>query len=135
MAAPSSSPSLRSLALPAPLAAAWKHRIYGTLLRVVGGLVLLRVGLGIVLSPDPPLGVYLNGIVVGSLYGLMAIGLILVYRGTRVINFAQASMGASTATLAYVLTTNRKFPYLLSVAILLVTSLALGALIELIFVR
>jgi branched-subunit amino acid ABC-type transport system permease component len=34
------------------------------------------------------------GIATGAIYGLFAVGLVLVYETTRVLNFAQAELGA-----------------------------------------
>jgi ABC-type branched-subunit amino acid transport system ATPase component/ABC-type branched-subunit amino acid transport system permease subunit len=47
-----------------------------------------------------PLGVWLQGLVVGSLNALVVLGLMLVHRANRVVNLAQASMGAFPAALA-----------------------------------
>ena len=33
------------------------------------------------------------GIISGGIYGLMAVGLVLVFKGTRVLNFAQVEVG------------------------------------------
>ena len=44
-----------------------------------------------------PLGIVLIGVVVGSLYGLVATGIVLVYRANRVVNFAQAEFGSVAA--------------------------------------
>ncbi len=46
-----------------------------------------------------PLGVYGLGVVTGSLLALNAIGLVLVYRSNRIINFAQVAVGGVGATL------------------------------------
>ncbi len=45
-----------------------------------------------------PLGVYGLGVVTGSLFALNAIGLVLVYRSNRIINFAQVAVGGVGAT-------------------------------------
>jgi len=42
-----------------------------------------------------------SGIVLGAVYGLFALGIVLVYRGTRVINFAAPEVGAFALFLAY----------------------------------
>ncbi len=47
-----------------------------------------------------PLGVTLQGAVLGLLNAMVVLGLILVYRANRVINFAQASIGAFPAATA-----------------------------------
>jgi len=35
-----------------------------------------------------------SGVAAGSLYAIVALGLVLLYRGTRVVNFAHAGFGA-----------------------------------------
>ncbi len=47
-----------------------------------------------------PLGVSLQGVVLGLLNALVVLGLILVYRANRVVNLAQASIGTFPATVA-----------------------------------
>ncbi|MHB8718499.1 MAG: ABC transporter permease [Candidatus Dormibacteria bacterium] len=42
---------------------------------------------------------FTGGIVLGAFYGLIALGMVLVYRSNRIINFAQVSMGAISVTL------------------------------------
>ena len=37
--------------------------------------------------------ILVNGLVVGAIYGLLALGIVLVYKGSRVLNFAQPEMG------------------------------------------
>ena len=57
-----------------------------------------------------PFGVVLLGMVLGSLTALTAMGLVLVYRASRVVNFAQAEIGGLATTVAVVLTTGFGFP-------------------------
>ncbi len=45
-----------------------------------------------------PGGTLVYGIIIGSLTALMAFGLALVYKANRVINFAQADLGAVPAS-------------------------------------
>lgn len=59
-----------------------------------------------------PTGLYLQGLVVGVLYGLMGIGLVLIYRANRIINFAQGELGAFAAVLASQLFTIFHWPFL-----------------------
>src|SRR5207247_1079320 len=47
-----------------------------------------------------PLGVVLLGVTLGSLTALTAMGLVLVYRASRVVNFAQAELGGLATTCA-----------------------------------
>jgi len=49
-----------------------------------------------------PLGIVVLGAALGSLTGLTAIGLVLVYRASRIVNFAQAALGAAAVDLLVV---------------------------------
>jgi ABC-type branched-subunit amino acid transport system permease subunit len=82
-----------------------------------------------------PLGVLINGAVLGMLYALLAFGLILVYRANRIVNFAHAGLGLVPAVTALLLVTNRHWPYLASVAVMLVGSALVGGIIELVMRR
>ena len=48
-----------------------------------------------------PVGVWVQGVVLGLLGALMAVGLGLVYRLNRVVNFAQGDLGSAPAVLAF----------------------------------
>ena len=89
----------------------------------------------VLFARNPPLGVFLNGIVVGSLYGAAAVGLVLVYRANRIISFAQAGLGAFPAGAALLLHTEHGWPYPAVVVVAVGGSLALGGLVELALIR
>ena len=80
-------------------------------------------------------GVVLQGVVLGGLQSLTAMGLVLVYRSTRVINFAQAEIGALAASVAVVMVTGFRLPYGVGVATGMVVAVATGALVERVVVR
>src|SRR2546423_13428943 len=69
-----------------------------------------------VIYPAPAAILFL-GVIVGSLSGLVAVGLVLVYRANRVINFAQGSLGGLSGVLAASLIVGPKWPYLLAVVV------------------
>jgi branched-chain amino acid transport system permease protein len=46
-----------------------------------------------------PAGVFVRGITVGLLSALAALGLALVYRANRIVNFAQTDLGSVPTTL------------------------------------
>ena len=75
------------------------------------------------------------GIVLSSLSALLALGLALVYRSHRVINFAQADLGAVPATLAVCLVTLSGWSYWVAVPLALAVAVVLGALVELVVIR
>ena len=74
-----------------------------------------------------PAGVVLQGIVLGSLTGLSAVGLVLVYRACRIVNFAQAALGSAAGVLATSLFQYRGWNYYASFAMGLVVAALVGA--------
>jgi ABC-type branched-subunit amino acid transport system ATPase component/ABC-type branched-subunit amino acid transport system permease subunit len=90
---------------------------------------------GAALPHGLPLGVVLLGVVLGGLQALTAMGIVLVYRATRAINFAQAEIGALAAGVATVLIAGSGLPYVVALPLGLVAALATGAVIDLVVVR
>jgi ABC-type branched-subunit amino acid transport system ATPase component/ABC-type branched-subunit amino acid transport system permease subunit len=88
-----------------------------------------------VLSRGLPPGVVLLGVVLGSLTALTAMGLVLVYRAARVINFAQVAIGSAAATLTYELATIWHWSYWASVGAGLAFAALLGAAVDLLVIR
>jgi branched-chain amino acid transport system permease protein len=82
-----------------------------------------------------PAGVVLLGAVFGSLYGLIAIGIVLIYQANRVVNFAQAELGAVAAVLAIELRIQYELNYFVAVAVGLIAAFLLGGLIDLLIMR
>ena len=82
-----------------------------------------------------PWGAALRGIVLGMLTALLALGLALVYRANRVLNFAQADLGSVPTSLAVALVVFSHWPYPVGFVVGLVVAVALGAIVELTIVR
>lgn len=61
----------------------------------VGGTVA-ALALALVLAP---VGVLAIGLITGLIYALLAIGLVLIYKASRFINFAHGQIGAFSALL------------------------------------
>jgi branched-chain amino acid transport system permease protein len=99
---------------------------------VVIVVALFAVGNTIDNGPNPFM---VGGIVNGTVFGLLAIGLVLVYKGTRVFNFAQGEFGTIAAYLLAVLLERARLPYWVSIAAALVATVALGVVIERLFLR
>lgn len=84
---------------------------------------------------EVPLVAVTLGLVTGLSYGLLALGIILVYRSSRVLNLAHGEIGAMAAAVVAVLVLDHGWPYwLAAVAALAVAGLA-GALVELVVIR
>jgi ABC-type branched-subunit amino acid transport system ATPase component/ABC-type branched-subunit amino acid transport system permease subunit len=80
-----------------------------------------------------PWGVVLLGLVLGSLSSLVALGLVLVYRAFRIVNFAQLAMGAGAAALGIVLYTGYHWPYVAAVGASLVMAVVIGLVVDALF--
>ena len=102
---------------------------------VGAGLVALFFVAGAVLPNGLPVGIVLLGIVLGGLQALTAMGIVLVYRATRAINFAQAEIGALAAGVATVLIAGSGLPYFAALPLGLLAAVATGALIDAVVVR
>ena len=82
-----------------------------------------------------PKGVVVQGIVLGSLTGLMAISMSLIYRINGIINFAQADLGVLPTVLGLSLLTYWSWPYAISLPISLVAAGVLGLAVEFLVIR
>ncbi|MBL7496349.1 ATP-binding cassette domain-containing protein [Frankia sp. CNm7] len=76
-----------------------------------------------------------DGAVSGLVIGLLAIGIVLVHRSSRVINFAVANMGLVGSVLFALLVVRWNVPYWIALVIALVVGTAFGALVDLAVVR
>ncbi|MDA8195751.1 MAG: branched-chain amino acid ABC transporter permease [Actinomycetota bacterium] len=65
----------------------------------------------------------------GLIYAVVAIGLVLIWRSTRVVNFAQAAMAMFSTYIAASLI-DRKVPYFLAFVIAIVFAFLLGSVVE-----
>ncbi|MFL5719360.1 MAG: ABC transporter permease subunit [Chloroflexota bacterium] len=84
---------------------------------------------------DAPQQVLADGAVNGLIYGLLAMGLVIVYKSTRVINFAVAAMGLPGALLTALVAVQYGLPHPLAWLVGLIAGAAFGATAELIVVR
>jgi branched-chain amino acid transport system permease protein len=82
-----------------------------------------------------PAGAWVRAMVIGLLTALLAVGLALVYRANRVLNFAQADLGFVPATLSVGLIVFSGLPYLFGFGVGAIAAIALGAVVEFAFVR
>ena len=95
---------------------------------ILGFLVLVEI-----IYPAPT-SILVLGLVNGSLSGLIAVGLVLVYRANRVVNFAQFDIGGAVAVLTALLI-GKGLSFWFAMPIGLITAVGLGALIEIVFIR
>lgn len=104
-------------------------------LTVVGIIALIMaMGAGDPTGPNPFVTL---GILNGAIYGLVAIGLVLVYKGTRVFNFAAGEFGTLGAFFVFYLF-DAEFlglPYGVAVILALIGALIVGLILERIVIR
>lgn len=79
--------------------------------------------------------VVFSGAVTGITYGIMAVGVVLIYRSSRIINLAIAEMGGFAAALLAFLVINHHVSYWIALPACVALGAAVGAVIELIVVR
>jgi branched-chain amino acid transport system permease protein len=75
-----------------------------------------------------------NGLITGSAYGLLALGLVLIYKSSGVFNFAQGEFGTVAVFVLYLLHIN-DVPYGLAMVGALVAALLMGLLTERLVIR
>ena len=71
------------------------------------------------------------GVSVGCVYALVALGFVLIYRATNVVNFAQGDFAMVGAFLMVALFETTHLPYWLSLVIVILAMLAFGVVFEL----
>lgn len=76
----------------------------------------------------------LNGVTLGVVYAAFALCLVLIFRATRIVNFAQGAQAMFSTYLAFELVT-RGQPYVVALAVALVSGFLLGAVVERVVVR
>ena len=75
-----------------------------------------------------------DGLSVGAIYSLLALGLVIVYRGTGHLNFAQGEMAMLSAFFAWWLSDNW-LPVWVAAVLCAVFAFALGAIVERVIIR
>src|SRR3954470_4631348 len=86
-------------------------------------------------SWDVTLEVVTIGVLTGLTYAVLAAGLVLVYRATRVVNFAHGEIGAFGAAILAKLVLDEHWNFFAALAVVLAIGGALGAAIELGVIR
>jgi branched-chain amino acid transport system permease protein len=75
------------------------------------------------------------GLVSGVIYGLAAVGLVMVYKGSRVFNFAQGEFGTVGMFVLFYFVESLSLPYPVAVLIALAAGALMGLLTERLVVR
>jgi len=105
--------------------------------RVLGWVLPLGLlACAVLVWPFPAtLGVIVNGALVGGRVALIALGIALVYRANRVINFSAGDLGQVPTMFAVLCVLTAGFPYWLGAATGLVAALLVGAVVEMAIIR
>ena len=82
-----------------------------------------------------PIGVVLTGVVLGTANGLLAIGLILIYRTNRIVNFAYGSLGSVAGLVGVQLYLRHGWNYFAAMGLAVVLGLVLGGVVEFLVIR
>ncbi|WP_442971667.1 ABC transporter permease subunit, partial [Rhodococcus sp. EPR-279] len=80
------------------------------------------------------LTILINGVTTGMIYAAFALALVLIWRSTRIVNFAQAPMAMITTYVALVVI-DAGYSYWIGFAVALLCGLLLGALTERLVIR
>jgi ABC-type branched-subunit amino acid transport system permease subunit len=88
-----------------------------------------------VLALSAPIGIVVQGTIVGLGYGLLAVGLVLIYRTNRVVNFAQGQVGVIAAVFLVKLTADFHVEYWFALVLSIGLAAAAGALSEMVLRR
>ena len=78
---------------------------------------------------------FVDGVALGSLYGLIGVALVLIYRSARIINFAAAAIGAVPAVTALLLNIQGYMSYLEALPIAFLGGPLVGAIADITIMR
>lgn len=76
-----------------------------------------------------------SGLVIGALYGLVAMGFAIIYRATGMVNFAQGELMMLIGYIAFSLSQIPGLHFALLLPLVIVVSVLLGVVIERLFIR
>jgi branched-chain amino acid transport system permease protein len=77
----------------------------------------------------------LNGVIVGTLYGVVAMCFVLIYKSTQVVNFAQGEFLLIGAWVCWYMLVEFQMPFLLGFFFTLVFMMAFGVLLQVVVLR
>ncbi len=98
-------------------------------------LALILPGTGSYLDDKMPSAVVVIGLITGTVTALLAIGLILIYRANRFINFAYGAMGSMVGVMGVALYKEHDVSYFVAFPLAVVGGLVVGGLVELLVIR
>ncbi|MEY2571419.1 MAG: hypothetical protein QOE63_1769, partial [Acidimicrobiaceae bacterium] len=111
------------------------NRALQIVLALVIGYALLYPAPGSPLPERMPFGVVTQGIIYGTSYALVGMGLILIYRTTRIVNFAYGAMGAMPGALTVGLYEGKHVNWFVAMAAGVALGVVVGALTDMVVIR
>lgn len=97
---------------------------------ILGAALVVLFAVPALWPHSAPRGQILNGAEFGAVNGLLALGLVLTYRASRVINFSYGAMGALAATVAVELNLAHHVNWFACIVLALVVGAALGLFVD-----
>jgi branched-chain amino acid transport system permease protein len=77
----------------------------------------------------------INGLVIGSIYALVALGFVIIYKSSSILNFAQGELLMLGAYVCLAIFTTYRVPFVAAFALTLGFSVVLGVLMERVLLR
>lgn len=102
---------------------------------LTGGIVAVLIAFGLLRDFTFNIGAGLIGLFTGLTYGLLAVGLVLVFRSSGFINFAHGDIGFFSAAVLITLVATLGWPYWVALPSAMFVGASLGALTEITVVR
>jgi len=84
---------------------------------------------------DKIIDIIFSGLSMGAIYALIALGFVLIFKSTGILNFAQGELCMVGAFFCYYFATLLKVPYLISFMLAIAMGSLLGALIDVLIFR
>ncbi len=78
---------------------------------------------------------FVEGLAIGACYGLFATAVVIIYKTSEVVNFAQGEMAMFSTFLAFHILNFYGYPFWMAFLITMLFSIAMGVLIEFLFLR
>jgi len=87
------------------------------------------------MNTDLLIQLLVNGVIIGTLYGVVAMCFVLIYKSTQIVNFAQGEFLLIGAWICWWLLTSMKVPFWLGFPLTLVFMTAFGVLLQVLVLR
>src|SRR4051794_37462423 len=79
--------------------------------------------------------IIVSGLIFGCIYALAALGLVLIYKTTEVVNFAHGETAMLSTFISFVFLTKYGFPYFLSLFLSLLFAAIFGFVVYIVFLK